>query len=218
MQDRCLISRRFERRQTAVEMFWINGSESSCSCSSIHEGYALTLSLAGANIFSCCFGRQKNQKCLQREKGGAVVSVCPGGFSRTLCQTKNVQGQDCWREGRRAAVQQPRRPLSGAGCFLFKTGKGAFCMKNVKGRGPCLFSSSNQEGSLRSGGRQEIGTDAEGKKAKSRGLLGLPCSPAGKAAGRLSENGKERRGQGRLFLWGLAKGRRRTEPGTVSRI
>ena len=58
-------------------------------------------------------------------------------------------------------------------------------MKNVKGRGPCLFSSSNQEGSLRSGGRQGIGTDAEGKKAKSRGLLDLPCSPAGKAAGRL---------------------------------
>ena len=64
-------------------------------------------------------------------------------------------------------------------------------MKNVKGRGPCLFSSSNQEGSLQSGGGQGIGTDAEGKKAKSRGLLGLPCSPvSGKAAGRLSENGK----------------------------
>ena len=48
-------------------------------------------------------------------------------------------------------------------------------MKNVKGRDPCLFSSSNQEGSLRSRGRQGIGTDAEGKKAKSRGLLGLTC-------------------------------------------
>ena len=32
--------------------------------------------------------------------------------------------------------------------------------------------------------------------------------PAGKAAGRLSENGKERRGQGGALLWGLAKGRR----------
>ena len=39
-------------------------------------------------------------------------------------------------------------------------------MKNVKGRGPGLFSSSSREGSLRSGGRQGIGTDAEGKKQK----------------------------------------------------
>ena len=89
-------------------------------------------------------------------------------------------------------------------------------MKNAKGRGPCLFSSSKQEDSLRSEGRQGIETDAEGKKAKSRGLLGLPCSPAGKAAGRLSENEKERRGQERLFCGGSPKVGGRQEPVTVS--
>ena len=49
-------------------------------------------------------------------------------------------------------------------------------MKNVKDRGPCLFSSSNQEGSLRSGGRQGIGTDAEGKKQKAEVIW--PCLAA----------------------------------------
>ena len=47
-------------------------------------GNALTLSLAGQAFFPGCFGRQKNQERLQREKGGAVVSVCLGGFSSSV--------------------------------------------------------------------------------------------------------------------------------------
>ena len=90
-------------------------------------------------------------------------------------------------------------------------------MKNVKGRGPCLFSSSNQEGSLRSRGRQGIGTDAEDKKAKSRGLLGLTCDSVSEKRQAFRKWKREKRSREAL-LWGLAKGRRRTEPVTVSRI
>ena len=90
----------------------------------------------GQTFFLAALAGRKIKSVYNEKKAARLFPFVLGGFSRTLCQTKNVQGQGRWREGRRAAVQQPRRPLSGAGRFLFKTGKGAFCMKNVKGRSP----------------------------------------------------------------------------------
>ena len=90
----------------------------------------------GKHFFLAALAGRKIKSVYNEKKAARLFPFVMGGFSRTLCQTKNVQGQGRWREGRRAAVQQPRRPLSGFGRSLFKTGKEAFCMKNVKGRSP----------------------------------------------------------------------------------
>lgn len=71
---------------------------------------------------------------------------------------------------------------------------------------------------LRSGGRQGIGTDAEGKKQKAEAFWAcLAALFPGRRQADFQKMEREKRSREAL-LWGLAKGRRRTEPVTVSRI